>query len=96
MIYPGAHDETFCLAAAEAQAMGLPVVTLGIGSLGERVRHGIDGFLARDDRDVAALAALIARDDDLWAALSRGALLQREALTWERGAVLWEALLLRA
>jgi glycosyltransferase involved in cell wall biosynthesis len=96
MIYPGAHDETFCLAAAEAQAMGLPIVTLGIGSLGERVRHGIDGFLARDDRDVAALAALIARDDDLWAALSRGALLQREALTWERAAILWEALLLRA
>lgn len=95
MLYPGAHDETFCLAAAEAQAMGLPLVTLGIGSLAERVRHGIDGFLARSDREAAALAALVAGDDALWGRLSAGALLQREALTWERSAILWEAFFLR-
>jgi glycosyltransferase involved in cell wall biosynthesis len=94
MLYPGAHDETFCLAAAEAQAMGLPLITLGIGSLAERVRHGIDGFLAGSDREAAELAALVARDDDLWRLLSAGALLQREALTWDRAAALWEAFFL--
>jgi glycosyltransferase involved in cell wall biosynthesis len=94
MLYPGAHDETFCLAAAEAQAMGLPLVTLGIGSLAERVRHGVDGLLAATDAEMAAQAALVARDDALWRQLSAGALLQREALTWERAAVLWEAMLL--
>jgi glycosyltransferase involved in cell wall biosynthesis len=94
MLYPGAHDETFCLAAAEAQAMGLPLVTLGIGSLAERVRHGVDGLLAATDAEMAAQAALVARDDALWRQLSAGALLQREALTWERAAILWEAMLL--
>ncbi|GEP10962.1 glycosyltransferase family 4 protein [Methylobacterium gnaphalii] len=94
MLYPGAVDETFCLAAAEAQAMGLPVVTLGIGALAERVRHGIDGLVARDDREFAHFAALLARDDDLWRHLHEGALLQRAALTWDRAAVLWASLLL--
>ncbi|MCE4225141.1 glycosyltransferase family 4 protein [Methylobacterium sp. C25] len=94
MLYPGAIDETFCLAAAEAQAMGLPVVTLGIGALSERVRHGIDGLIARDDREFARFAALLARDDDLWRHLHEGALLQRSALTWERAALLWDSLLL--
>jgi glycosyltransferase involved in cell wall biosynthesis len=31
MLYPGANDETFRLAAAEAQCSGLPVVTLRLG-----------------------------------------------------------------
>jgi hypothetical protein len=94
MIYPGALDETFCLAAAEAHTMGLPVVTLGIGSLSERVQHGINGLVATTHAELADLAALLARDEGLWRSLSAGALLQRQALTWERSAVLWEALFL--
>jgi glycosyltransferase involved in cell wall biosynthesis len=90
MIYPGATDETFCLAAAEAQAMGLPVITLGIGALAERVHHGIDGLLARTDDDVTRNVAQLAGDDALWRHLHEGALLQRSILTWERAALLWE------
>ncbi len=94
MLYPGAPDETFCLAAAEAQAMGLPLVTRGIGALAERVRHGIDGLLADTDAALMAHAARLAVDDALWRTLHAGALLQREALTWDRAAVLWESLVL--
>jgi glycosyltransferase involved in cell wall biosynthesis len=94
MIYPGAHDETFCIAAAEAQAVGLPVVTMGIGALSERVQHGVNGLLSRSFDELGRSAARLARDDGLWRLLHQGALLQREVLSWDRVAALWEALVL--
>lgn len=93
MVCPGSPDETFCLAAAEAQAMGLPVVTAGIGALAERVQHGVNGWIAASDADFADAVVALAVNDDLWSELSAGALLQRQALTWERAAILWEAVL---
>ncbi|WP_279597254.1 glycosyltransferase family 4 protein [Methylobacterium sp. J-068] len=96
MVCPGSVDETFCLAAAEAQAMGLPVITSGIGALSERVQHGVNGLIAPGDRDFAEAVVGVAGNDTLWSALSAGALLQREALTWERAAILWEAILREA
>ena len=93
MVCPGSIDETFCLAAAEAQAMGLPVITSGIGALFERVQHGVNGLIAPSDRDFADAIVQVAENEALWSQLSAGALLQREALTWERAAILWEAVL---
>ncbi|KQO73508.1 hypothetical protein ASF18_17145 [Methylobacterium sp. Leaf89] len=93
MVCPGSPDETFCLAAAEAQAMGLPVVTAGIGALAERVQHGVNGWIAGTDAAFAEAVVSLATQDDLWSELSAGALLQRRALTWERAAILWEAVL---
>jgi len=94
MIYPGALDETFCIAAAEAQAMGLPVVTLGIGSLSERVQHGINGLICRNYRELGLQACRLAEDEELWQILHRGAVDTARLLTWERTAKLWEALML--
>lgn len=93
MVCPGSVDETFCLAAAEAQAMGVPVITSGIGALFERVQHGVNGLIAISDRDFAEAVVQVAENDALWSQLSTGALLQRTALTWERAAILWDALL---
>lgn len=93
MVCPGSVDETFCLAAAEAQAMGLPVITAGIGALSERVQHGVNGLIAPTDRDLAEAIVQVAGNDAVWSALSAGALLQRTALTWDRAAILWEAVL---
>src|SRR5262249_36126703 len=45
--YPCTFKETFCLAVAEAQAAGLPVVTSDKAALAERVTDGVDGFLIR-------------------------------------------------
>lgn len=94
MIYPGALDETFCIAAAEAQAMGLPVITLGIGSLSERVQHGINGLICGGYRELGHQACRIAEDEELWNALHRGAISTARLYTWSRTAKLWEALML--
>jgi len=94
MIYPGALDETFCIAAAEAQAMGLPVITLGIGSLSERVQHGINGVICDSYPELGLRVRQIADDEELWQFLHKGALDTAGLLTWERTAKLWEALML--
>jgi glycosyltransferase involved in cell wall biosynthesis len=45
-------SETFGNVVLEAQASGLPVVGYDCQGVSERVRHGIDGFLARPDGDL--------------------------------------------
>ena len=52
-LIPGHKAELFCLAAEEAKELCLPIVTLGIGSLSERVEHGITGFVAKNDKEFA-------------------------------------------
>jgi len=48
MLNPGHRGEVFCLAAEEAKELCLPIVTMGYGSLYERVEHGKTGFIAKN------------------------------------------------
>ena len=93
LICIGAADETFCLAAAEAQCAGLPVLTLGIGALSERVSHGINGLQAESFEGLAADVIRLCRDPELAGFLSAGALGTRGQFSWARSAKLWESLL---
>lgn len=61
-------SEGFGLVFAEAQAMGLPVVSFQTGGIPEAVSHGETGFLAQE-RDWEGLAEYIMRlmrNKDLW------------------------------
>lgn len=65
--------EGFGLVFAEAQAIGLPVVSNASGGIPEAVMHGETGFLVTE-RDAQGLAAHILRlleDQDLWQKFSR-------------------------
>ena len=95
MLYPGHKDETFCLAAAEALCLGLPVATRGIGSLRERVRDGIDGLIAPDLDRLAEGVIAILRDDGLWTRLHAGAVARRADSGWDAVAQAWDAQVLR-
>lgn len=101
MSYPCTITETFCLAIAEAQAAGLPVVTSDGSGLSERVSHGVDGFLVRgrpgdpsyDSAFVEAVERLL-RDDVLWRTMSgEAARKARQAYDWDRLAAQWEEVL---
>ena len=48
MLNPGHKGEVFCLAAEEAKELCLPIVTMGYGSLSERVEHEKTGFIAKN------------------------------------------------
>jgi glycosyltransferase involved in cell wall biosynthesis len=89
---PGHRDETYCLAAAEAIASGVPVVTLGVGSLSERVRDGETGFVARNRDEFIAKAAALLSGDGVWSAMHRACLSETSLTTWDKRAAEWESL----
>lgn len=92
LLYLGDPGETFCLAVAEAQAMGVPAVVRPVGSVGERVVHGETGFVEEDPGDFADRAVRLLTDDDLWLRQSANALSRRDALSWPKSAALFRAL----
>lgn len=93
-LYRGHKDETFCLAAAESTAMGVPVVTAGIGALKERVRHGETGLIGPSDTEFAEAAVRVLTDDELWSRMHDNGLATRGDNSWDAIAAMWEEKLL--
>lgn len=98
MAYPSQFKETFCLAVAEAQAAGLPVVTSDLAALAERVSHGVDGFLIPGQPNqphygpafVKGVVRLL-REDELWRSMSAEAASKACRLyDWDAIAAGWE------
>ena len=85
MLYRGDPGETFCLALAEAQAMGVPAVVQPLGSVGERVVDGQTGRVAVSDGEFAEAAIAVLRDDELWQRWHRAALATQRGLELGRG-----------
>ena len=65
-LIPGHKAELFCLAAEEAKELCLPIVTLGIGCLEERVEDGKTGFVARSEKEFSDYTIELFKNDDLW------------------------------
>jgi glycosyltransferase involved in cell wall biosynthesis len=93
MLYRGDPGETFCLALAEAQAIGVPAVVQPIGSVIERVIDGETGHVAADDAGFAAAAIALLRDDDLWRRFHVEALARQRGFSWDEIAAQFEALI---
>ncbi len=89
---PGHRSETFCMAAAEAVAMGVPIVTLGLGSLAERVRDGVDGFVCRDFGEMAARTRTLLTNDGVWQRMHDAGVAGRAGRSWAAAAAAWQSL----
>ncbi len=61
--------ESFGIAALEARTVGLPVIGRQGSGLGEFVVDGVNGYLTRDDDDMAAALARLASDPALRAGM---------------------------
>lgn len=81
-LVPGHKAELFCLAAAEAQELCIPIVTLGIGSLYERVEHNINGFIAKNNKEFAEYTIQLFKDPTLWLRLHRNMKAKRGQKNW--------------
>ena len=97
LAYPNHYAETFCIAAAEAQAAGCAVVTSDLGALAETVGPGGDCIpgtpqqAAYRERFVHACVALL-RDDEYWQAVSERARAHAAAkFAWPDIAAHWES-----
>ena len=63
---PGHKTEVFCLAADEARELCIPIVTMGIGCLYERVEHEKTGFIAKNIDEFVKYSNLILQDDNIF------------------------------
>ena len=81
--YAGDEGETFCLAVAEAQALGLPCVVKPIGSLGERVKHKVTGEVVKNDDEFVEAAINLLKNDDIWTFYRNNCLKLQRNYRWE-------------
>jgi glycosyltransferase involved in cell wall biosynthesis len=91
MLYGGHRVEAFCLAVAEAQALGVPAVVRPIAVMPERVRDGVTGFVALDGDAFARRAVALLTDDTLWGAQHEAALRLQQGWSWDQMAERFEA-----
>ena len=52
LLIPGHKAELYCISAEEARELCIPIITLGIGCLKERVIHGKTGFIAKNEKEL--------------------------------------------
>ena len=88
LLCPGHKDETFCNVAAESCVLGLPIVTLGIGSLSERVHDG-NGILAKSEEEFSKAVLMLLTDAEKRESYARAALAAREQYRWQGRMDLW-------
>jgi len=93
MLYRGDDNETFCMAVAEAQALGVPAVVLGWGSLPERVRDEVTGFVDADDKGFAAHAIALLSEVLLWRRQHEAALVLQTPASADEVALQFETLI---
>ena len=94
-LYKGDKNETFCLAAGEAQAMGVPSVVGKFGSMSERVINGKTGFVTEDEKCFSRCACDLLLNDDLWIAQSKAALNTQRGWGWAEASKEFEKLIPR-
>src|SRR5215468_2494586 len=93
MLYRGDPGETFCLALAEAQAMGVPAIVQPLGSAPERVIDGVTGRVAENDEAFVAAAVALLCDNELWRRWHLASLERQQGLNWDDVAAQFEALI---
>ncbi len=86
LLIPGHKAELYCLAAEEARELCLPIITLGIGSLSERVIHNKTGFIAKNENEFSYYALKIFKDDKLWRELRSNLISLRGKKNWNESA----------
>ena len=83
LLVPGHKGELFCIAAEEARELCIPIITLGIGSLSERVEHGITGFIAKNSDEFADFTLNIFNNYNLWNEIRNNLLNLRGSKKWK-------------
>ena len=84
LLVPGHKGELYCIAAEEARELCIPIITLGIGSLSERVEHGITGFIAKTTEEFAYYTLKIFNDENLWKDLRNNLIKLRGTKKWDK------------
>ena len=87
MIIPGHKAELYCLAASEASELCLPIITMGIGALSERVEHGISGLVAKNAKQFGDFIIEIFSNENLWNEIRNNLIHKRGQKSWNKAAI---------
>jgi len=87
MLNPGHKGEVYCLVAEEAREMCIPIVTMGIGSLDERVIHDKTGYIAKNKSEFIDYALKILIDDKIYLNLKSNLMNLRGSKNYKKVAI---------
>ena len=87
MLIPGHKAELYCLAAAEASELCIPIITMGIGALSERVNHGVTGLISKSTDDFGNNIIELYKNNDLWNELRNNLIKMRGQKSWKNAAL---------
>lgn len=82
-LIPGHKAELYCIAAEEARELCVPLVTLGIGCLKERVEHEKTGLIAKNNDEFADYTIQLFNNEKLWNSIKKNLLLLRGSKKWK-------------
>lgn len=88
-VYKGSEDETFCMAVAEAQTLGIPAVVCNFGCLSERVIDETTGFICNSDEEFSSNTINLLNDNVLWKRMNKESLKRRNYFKWSEVAKKW-------
>ena len=82
-LIPGHVAELYCIAAEEAKELCVPIVTLGIGALSERIVHGKTGLIAKNEKDFANFTLELFNNDSIWSEIRNNLINIRNSNNWD-------------
>ena len=83
LIIPGHKGEVFCNVAEEAKALGIPIVTLGLGALNERVIDNYNGFSCNNISDFEDKILNLLQNDSLYLKFKNNLIKDRGLHKWK-------------
>ena len=86
LLIPGHKAELYCISAEEARELCIPIITLGIGCLKERVIHGKTGFIAKNEKEFADYTIQLFNDDFIWNNMKKNLFSLRGSKKWKDAA----------
>ena len=82
-LIPGHKAELFCIAAEEARELCIPTVTLGIGSLSERIIHNKTGFIAKNENQFSKYTLELFSNINTWNEIRNNLISMRNKSNWK-------------
>lgn len=89
LTYIGHKSDIFTLTCEESVKLCLPLVTFGIGSISDRVKHYETGFLVKNDQEFADYTIKLLNDDKFYLQLKKKMYKARHENNWSDIADQW-------
>ena len=89
LLYLGHKSDIFTLTAEEAIKLGIPVVTYGIGSLADRVVHGVSGFVCGNEKEFSYYTLKLLNDNCFYNRIRKKLLKNRKTNNWNSICDIW-------